>query len=127
MDLNTTFPRAGEMLLGGYPWVARMSDKARAYNEGTLGDFIYPCPIDKEMLAELNLTGEEFAEIAEQCPTDIDLLNELGLPEDNKDHDVHRWAMEFLSNRHDSLMRQAEEEGRVYHPPDSIEIIRPFA
>jgi hypothetical protein len=127
MDLNTAFPRAGETVLGGYPWLARMIDKARAYNEGTLGDYIYPCPIDKELLAEINFTGEEFAEIVEQCQTDAEVLGMLDLPEENTDPAVRRWTIEFLTNRHDSLTRQAEEEGRTYHPPDGVEIIRPFA
>src|SRR3990172_4430498 len=80
MDLTKTYPRPGEQLLGGYPWLARAIDKARAYNEGTLGDYIYPCPIDKELLAELGLTGEELAEIVDQSASDLDVLDQLDLP-----------------------------------------------
>lgn len=127
MDLTKRFPRAGETMLGGYPWLARCADKARAYNEGTLGDYIYPCPIDKELLAELNLTGEEFAEIVEQSSDDDELLEHLEIPADNRDPEVRRWAMEFLSNRRDSLTGQAEEEGRTYIPPPGVEVTRPFA
>lgn len=127
MDLTKTYPRPGETILGGYPWLARLIDKARAYNEGTLGDYIYPCPIDKELLAELNLTGEEFAELVEQSETDEQLLEHIGLPRDNSEPAVKRWANEFLENRHNSLERQAEEEGRTYTPPDGVTVTRPFA
>lgn len=127
MDLMRYFPRPGEQLLGGYPWLARMIDKARAYNEGTLGDYIYPCPIDKELLSELNMTGAEFAEIVEHAITDDEALEQLGIIKDNPDPTVKRWALEFLENRHDSLMRHADEEGRVYTPPEGINTARPFA
>ena len=127
MDLTKTCPRPGELMLGGYPWLARAIDKARAYNERTLGDYIYPCPIDKELLAELNLTGEEFAEVVEQCATDEEVLQRLRLPMDNPDPAVKRWAQEFLENRRDSLVRQAEDEGRDYNFPEKLSKIRPFA
>jgi hypothetical protein len=127
MDLTKKFPRAGEMLLGGYPWLARAIDKARAYNEGNLGDYIYPCPIDKELLAELNLTGIEFAEIVEQCETDEEILGYLGIHENNDDPTIHKWAHEFIENRQDSLIRLAEDEGRVYSPPQGVAVTRRFA
>jgi len=127
MDLTNNFPRPGEYVLGGYPWLARMIDKARAYNEGTLGDYIYPCPIDKELLSELNLTGVEFAEIVEQTDSDEQVLSQLGVSADNPKPEILRWARLFLENRHDSLMRLAEEENRVYVPPKGFTPLRPFA
>jgi hypothetical protein len=114
MDLTKEFPRSGSEILGGYAWLARMIDKCRAYLEGNLGDYIFPCPIDKELLAELNLTGDEFAECVESSSTDEEILQQLGIPMDNKDLDVRKWTSEFLENRHDSLKRQAEEEGRTF-------------
>lgn len=114
MDLTRDFPRSGSQILGGYAWLARMIDKSRAYLEGNLGDYIYPCPIDKELLAELNLTGEEFAEVVEDTATDEEVLQKLNLPMENKDPDSAKWTREFLENRHDSLKRQAEEEGRTF-------------
>lgn len=127
VDLRRTYPRPGEQRLGGYPWLARLIDKARAYNKGTLGDYIYQCPIDKELLAEINLTGEEFAEIVEQCETDEEVLEEFGLPMENADPAIDRWAREFLENRRNSLERQAEEEDRIYIPPDGVTVNSPFA
>src|SRR5690554_1764219 len=103
MDLTKEFPRSGSEILGGYAWLARMIDKCRAYLEGNLGDYIYPCPIDKELLAELNITGEEFAEIVADTTTDEEVLRQLGLPLENNDPAVAKWTQEFLENRHDSL------------------------
>lgn len=114
MDLTTQYPRSGSEVLGGYAWLARMIDKCRAYLNDSLGDYIYPCPIDKELLAEINLTGEEFAEIVDETTTDEEVLQRLDLPLDNKNPEAAKWTSEFLENRHDSLKRQAEEEGRTF-------------
>ncbi len=35
-------PRHRDMLVGGYWWLARVSDKARAKLNGTIGEYIYP-------------------------------------------------------------------------------------
>jgi hypothetical protein len=83
MDLTKSFPRSGEETLGGYPWLPRCIDKCRAYLADTLGDYIFPCPIDKELLAELDLTVDEFMNIVAGATDDNDVLEELGLPAHN--------------------------------------------
>jgi hypothetical protein len=35
-------PRGRDVVIGGIPWLARMSDKARAKAASTIGDYIYP-------------------------------------------------------------------------------------
>lgn len=35
-------PRARGLVIGGMPWLARISDKVRAYKAGRLGDYIFP-------------------------------------------------------------------------------------
>lgn len=127
MDLTRNYPRPGELVLGGYAWLARAIDKARAYNEGLLGDYIFPCPIDKELLSELNLTGEEFAEMVEQAKDDEQVLERLGISLSKPDPSIDRWTTEFLENRQDSLIRLAEEEGRTFDRLDESEFDRPFA
>jgi len=41
--------------------ISRMIDKARAYNSNTLGEYIFPCPLDKIILEFLNTNHKEFA------------------------------------------------------------------
>lgn len=53
-----------ETLPEGVPWLARMTDKARAFARGNIGDYTYPCPADQGLLADLGLTASEFLEIA---------------------------------------------------------------
>ena len=35
-------PRARGLIIGGLPWLARISDKARAHAAGRLGAYLYP-------------------------------------------------------------------------------------
>ena len=35
-------PRARGLIVGGIPWLARISDKARARAAGRLGAYVYP-------------------------------------------------------------------------------------
>lgn len=64
--------------LGGYPWLPRMIDKARAADAGALGDYFrYPCPIDTECLARLGLSADLFAEIARRSLSGQRLLEGL--------------------------------------------------
>jgi hypothetical protein len=113
MDLTKQFPRGGDEILAGYPWLCRMIDKCRAYTEGTLGDYIFPCPIDMQVLTELNFTEEEFEAAVRGTTSDQEVLARLGIPEVNPNPDAAKWAKEFIDNRRDSLRRQAEEEGRA--------------
>lgn len=121
MDLTREYPRPGWERLGGYPWLPRCIDKCRADQIGKLGDYIFPCPIDRELFSELNVTTAEFRQAVEASETDEEVLEALDLPEVPDDPAVEKWAREFLENRHDSLKRQAEEEGvawdEVYSHP----------
>ena len=51
-----------------------MSDKARAKSDGTIDDYIYPCPIDKRVLGELGISADEFMRIAATSATDGELV-----------------------------------------------------
>ncbi|MGI6544024.1 MAG: DUF5069 domain-containing protein [Limnochordia bacterium] len=70
-------PRDPDFLIGDTPWLARMSDKARAKVAGTIGDYIYPCPLDKQLLRKLGLSADEFMQLAIDHPTDEGLVKAL--------------------------------------------------
>ena len=64
MDLRRQPPRRpSNKGIGGIVGIARMADKARAYNEETLGDFVYgdDSILDKICLDFLGITADEFA------------------------------------------------------------------
>jgi len=83
LDLTARFPRSPKERLGPYAHLARMIDKARAKAAGTLGEYIYPCPLDQLLLDLLGITSEVFLAAAKARP----------------DHDVLGWVEEHAKAR----------------------------
>ena len=92
MNLTEESPRSPREKIADLVYIPRMTDKARADQQNTLGEYIYPCPMDKMMLEFLNVAPETFQEkactdteevlsawIQSQCenrsPEDIDAAN----------------------------------------------------
>ena len=61
MNLVESIPRSPRIKIKGVVMIARMIDKARAYNSNTLGEYIFPCPIDKIILEFLGTNHKKFA------------------------------------------------------------------
>lgn len=72
-------PRAGSEQMGGIPWLARMTDKARLQAAGQLEqyDLDYPCPMDQNLLRQLGIDSDIFQRIAVSASTDAQILFEL--------------------------------------------------
>lgn len=70
-------PRGRDVVIGNVPWLARMADKARAKADGTIGDYIFPCPIDQRLLAEAGMKPEEFMQLAVEAKNDDELAAEF--------------------------------------------------
>lgn len=67
-------PRARGMIIGGIPWLARISDKARATIQGRIGAYVYPCPADKRFLEDVQMAADDFTALVGDCPTDDDVI-----------------------------------------------------
>ena len=63
MDLTKSFPRNPKIKMGGLVMVPRMIDKARAYNAKTLGEYIFPCPLDKIVLEFLDIDHKKITSL----------------------------------------------------------------
>jgi len=50
LNLNVAVPRSSKDTLAGLAHLPRMIDKARALRNNTLGEYIYPCPLDWHVL-----------------------------------------------------------------------------
>jgi hypothetical protein len=70
MDLTKTVPRSPNDQLAGLVSLKRTIDKAKAFNEGHLGEYHYDCPHDKPLFAFLGTNGEEFARKVKELQTD---------------------------------------------------------
>lgn len=64
MNLIEETPRSPREKIAGLVHIPRMIDKARADRQNTLGEYMYPCPMDKMMLEFLNVAPETFQEKA---------------------------------------------------------------
>lgn len=70
MDLTKTAPRSPKDKLLGLVSLKRTIDKAKAYNEGTLGEYDYDCPHDKPLFKFLGTNGRQFAEKVAELGSD---------------------------------------------------------
>jgi hypothetical protein len=70
MDLTTSTPRSAKDKLAGLVSLKRTMDKARAYNEGHLGEYDYDCPHDKPLFVFLGTDGATFATKIKELDTD---------------------------------------------------------
>jgi hypothetical protein len=61
-DLTKTFPRSPNEKMAGLVHLPRMLDKARAKEKGSLGEYIYPCPLDERLLTFLGIKADKFME-----------------------------------------------------------------
>ena len=77
LDLSHLFPRSPKEKLGGYAHLARMIDKARAKGAGTLGEYIYPCPLDQVLLEFLGVDADAFLKVATERD-DLGIVEWLG-------------------------------------------------
>jgi len=65
MDLRTNYPRSLKEYLGPYLHLPRIIDKCRAKCAGTLGEYIYPCPLDARFLEFTGLSGDDLLKAVE--------------------------------------------------------------
>ena len=65
LNLNVGVPRSSKDTLAGIAHLPRMIDKARSLRNNTLGEYIYPCPLDRHVLNFLQADPEDFADLAE--------------------------------------------------------------
>jgi hypothetical protein len=85
MDLTKGFPRSPREKLGGIAMFPRTIDKARAHMAGTLGEYIYDCPMDRWLFETLGCTAAEFEQAVRVSTTDaevLDLLVQKRIPDD---------------------------------------------
>ena len=104
-----SFPRRGREPLGGdVLWLARVFDKARASANGTIYDYIYPCPMDKGVMERWGISPAQFDEALRSHTTDeqiLQWLRERTTPEQIEA--ANRW---LVTEKIENLERQDAEE-----------------
>jgi hypothetical protein len=103
------FPRPGRSEYGGYLWLLRAFDKARARAAGAIHDYIYPCPMDRGVFERWGITSAEFDEAIATRSTDDAILQwvKARVPETAREL-ANRW---LLDEKAENMKRQDTEEG----------------
>ena len=97
MDLRTNHPRSVHERFLGVAMLARTIDKARAKAAGTLGDYDYPCPMDKAVLSFLELDPDVLLDLATTFPDDVELAQHLRPIIDRKAQaEIELWSAGFI-------------------------------
>jgi Domain of unknown function (DUF5069) len=73
-DLRQHPPRSPRVKLGGFVHLPRLLDKARASSAGTLGEYVYPCPLDQRFFAFVGFTPEAFLAAVKEGRSDTEML-----------------------------------------------------
>ncbi len=73
MDLIKNFPRSPYDMNAGLVMLPRTSDKCRAHQSGTLGDYHYNCPLDVMLFEFLGTDAEKFSNAVEAGSDDIEI------------------------------------------------------
>lgn len=110
-------PRRWNVELDGIRWLPRMIDKARMRQSGRLGSYLLGhSPVDRALLARLQLTTEEFATIVNAAPDDAAVLAALrarGFDEVR----VRRWSERFPQRYRTYITLWDLDEGYVRPNP----------
>jgi len=73
-DLSQHPPRSPRVRLGGFVHLPRFLDKARAAASGRLGEFIFPCPLDKRLIDFVGLNVDALLVEIKQGKSDSEML-----------------------------------------------------
>jgi hypothetical protein len=123
LDLKTTFPRSPREMMGGLVHLPRMIDKARAKGAGKLGEYIYPCPLDRLLLDFLGIRDDAFFKTV-QDNDDYGVLRwVLHIAQQMTPDEIEAWNRSFLERRperEDSKKRFLEIRNRV--APDRTDV-----
>jgi hypothetical protein len=73
MDLSKEYPRSVLERFAGLVMAPRTTDKCRAHLQGTLGEYVYNCGLDRKLFAFLGTDAEAFAAVVGQARDDGDV------------------------------------------------------
>jgi hypothetical protein len=73
MDLTKNYPRSVYAKMAGVVMLGRTTDKAKAQNAGTIGEYHYNCPMDQAVFGFLGIDHEKFLETVKNAKSDADI------------------------------------------------------
>ncbi len=96
-DLRTGPPPRWSETVDGVAWLPRFAAKARAYDAGTLGMYLYgQSPVDDAFLKRAEIDYDAFLEIVRSAPDDAAVLAEIDRRTPGAADWLRRWSSEKL-------------------------------
>ena len=93
-DLTQHPPRSPRVRLAGFVHLCRLLDKCRALGVGKIGDYVFPCPLDKRFFAFTGLDAEACLAEVKTGKNDTEMaawvranMNPVSLP-----HEIEAWS-----------------------------------
>ncbi len=99
IDLTRNPPRSAAMRLGGYAILARTLDKCRATIHGKQGEYHFDCPVDKELFAFKEITGDAFKAFVQPGKSDEEVIAWLGkFGKHRTSEEIKAWSDKVCAN-----------------------------
>jgi hypothetical protein len=96
--LTKGYPRSALEQFAGVIMAPRTTDKCRAYLEGTLGEYIYNCGLDRKLFEFLGTEKDEFAGVVRGASGDGDVEAFVRQKVAGRSEaDIAAWSREFLN------------------------------
>lgn len=119
MDLTKCYPRGPRERLNGIAMLARSIDKARALLAGTIGEYFFDCPMDKQLFAALGVTSADFLDAVRRSPGDAEVLDWLrvrGVSLTGAALEVHNRAIESWKPKSETGLVRFLEQREMLAP-----------
>lgn len=94
-DLTKQAPASPRTRIGGYAILARTIDKGRAVIAGTVGEYNFDCPLDKDLFSFKGITGADLKKQLENGASNEEVatwLNQNGTPKTPEE--ISAWSDE---------------------------------
>ncbi len=134
MDLTKAYPRSGREKIAGLMMIGRSVDKAHAHLAGTLGEYIYDCPMDRRVFDFLGTNAEEVADAVRQADDDEQIVAFVWAKLAGKTTEaVEAWNAAFMAIKPDlsrpayadavaAVQRRAPHRTDITHWVDLIDV-----
>ena len=116
MDLTQAYPRSPYEQLDGLTWLPRMIDKARAHVAGTVGEYSYPCGMDRAALDFYGVSAEAILDLIRAEASDEAIARYVRahmFPRSTDELEAFRFGLLFAppqEDEHCALLEQLRSE-----------------
>jgi hypothetical protein len=116
-DLTREFPRSPRETLAGYVVAARTLDKCRAFVNGSIGEFLFNCPLDKQWFEFAEIDPEAFKNFVATGATDAEVADWITKHATPRERiDIIKWNNRMRDLRISELPDKAQEFLEDYIP-----------